>query len=158
GMAVVNFEQTELRNEFMGRAARHANLRRLLSPRHVAFVGGQRLASTIGYCVDAGFRGGIWPVNPSYPEIAGHRCYKSIADLPAPPDATFIAVPRELTIDIVRDLAARGAGGAVCYAAGFAEMGGEGVQLQKALVAAAGDLAVVGPNCYGILNYVDGVA
>ncbi len=142
----------------MGRAARHANLRRLLSPRHVAFVGGQRLAPTIGYCVGAGFSGEIWPVNPSYPEIGGHRCYKSIADLPAAPDATFIAVPRELTIDIVRELAARGAGGAVCYAAGYAEVGGEGVALQKALVEAAGDLALVGPNCYGILNYVEGVA
>jgi len=141
-----------------GRAGRHANLRRLLSPRHVAFVGGQRLAPTIGYCVDAGFAGRIWPVNPIYAEIGGHRCYKSIADLPEAPDATFIAVPRELTIEIVRDLAARGAGGAVCYAAGFAETGGEGIELQKALVAASGDLAVVGPNCYGILNYVDGVA
>jgi acetate---CoA ligase (ADP-forming) len=142
----------------MGHAARHANLRRLLSPRHVAFIGGQRLAPTIAYCVDAGFAGQIWPVNPIYPEIGGHRCYKSLADLPAPPDATFIAVPRELTVDMVGELASMGAGGAVCYAAGFAEVGGEGVALQQALVKAAGDLAVVGPNCYGILNYVDGVA
>jgi acetate---CoA ligase (ADP-forming) len=142
----------------MGRAARHANLRRLLSPRHVAFIGGQRLAPTIGYCVDAGFAGEIWPVNPTYVEIGGHRCYKSLSDLPAPPDATFIAVPRELTIDMVRELAAMGAGGAVGYAAGFAEVGGEGVALQRELIEAAGDLALVGPNCYGILNYVDGVA
>jgi len=142
----------------MARAGRHANLRRLLSPRHVAFVGGQRLAPTIGYCVDAGFSGAIWPVNPTYSEIAGHRCYKSIADLPEAPDATFIAVPRELTVEVVRDLAARKAGGAVCYATGFAEVGGEGVALQQALVDASGELALVGPNCYGILNYVDGVA
>ena len=142
----------------MRRAARHANLRRLLSPRHVAFIGGQRLAPTIGYCVDAGFAGQIWPVNPTYPEIGGHRCFRSLADLPAPPDATFIAVPRELTIDMVRELSAMGAGGAVCYAAGYAEVGGEGLKLQESLVAAAGDIALVGPNCYGILNYVDGVA
>jgi acetate---CoA ligase (ADP-forming) len=142
----------------MRRAARHANLRRLLSPRHVAFIGGQRLSPTIGYCVDAGFAGQIWPVNPTYPEIGGHRCFRSLADLPAPPDATFIAVPRELTIDMVRELSAMGAGGAVCYAAGYAEVGGEGIKLQESLIAAAGDLALVGPNCYGILNYVDGVA
>src|SRR5215472_9067832 len=135
-----------------------ANLRRLLSPRHVAFVGGQLLAPTIGYCVDAGFTGEIWPVNPTYAEIGGRRCYPSIADLPEAPDATFIAVPRELTVDMVRELAGRGAGGAVCYAAGFAEVGGEGIALQAALVEAAGDLAVVGPNCYGMLNYVEGVA
>ena len=65
----------------MGRTAKLANLRRLLSPRHVAFIGGQRLAPTIGYCVDAGFKGEIWPVNPTYPEIGGRRCYKSVADL-----------------------------------------------------------------------------
>src|SRR5215472_3682249 len=135
-----------------------ANLRRLLSPRHVAFVGGQLLAPTIGYCVEAGFTGEIWPVNPTYPEIGGRRCYTSLADLPAAPDATFIAVPRELTVEIVRELSAMGAGGAVCYAAGFAEVGGEGIGLQKALVEAAGDLAAVGPNCYGLLNYVEGVA
>src|SRR6516225_12150231 len=91
-----------------------ANLRRLLSPRHVAFIGGQRLAPTIGYCVDAGFKGEIWPVNPTYPEIGGRRCYKSVADLPAAPDASFIAVPRELTVEVVRELSRRGAGGAVC--------------------------------------------
>jgi acyl-CoA synthetase (NDP forming) len=142
----------------MGRAARLANLRRLLSPRHVAFIGGQRLASTIGYCVEAGFTGEIWPVNPTYAEIAGFECYKSVADLPAAPDASFIAVPSELTVDVVGQLARIGAGGAVCYAAGFAEIGGEGIVLQKKLVEAAGDLAAVGPNCYGLLNYVEGVA
>ncbi|HSY88768.1 MAG TPA: CoA-binding protein, partial [Verrucomicrobiae bacterium] len=142
----------------MGRSAKLANLRRLLSPRHVAFIGGQKLAATIGYCVDAGFTGEIWPVNPTYPEIGGRHCYKTLAELPAPPDATFIAVPAELTVEMVRQLSAMGAGGAVCYAAGFAEVGGEGTLLQKQLVAAAGDLAAVGPNCYGLLNYVEGVA
>jgi len=142
----------------MGRPARLKNLRRLLSPRHVAFIGGQRLAPAIGYCVEAGFTGEIWPVNPTYAEIAGKPCFKSLADLPSAPDASFIAVPRELTVDVVRQLAAMGAGGAVCYAAGFAEVGGQGIALQKALIEAAGDLAAVGPNCYGLLNYVDGVA
>jgi acyl-CoA synthetase (NDP forming) len=142
----------------MGRDARLANLRRLLSPRHVAFIGGQRLGPIIQYCIEAGFAGEIWPVNPTYPEIGGRRCYKSLADLPQPPDASFIAVPREPTVGLVGELARMGAGGAVCYAAGFAEVGGEGVKLQQALVEAAGDLAAVGPNCYGLLNYVDGVA
>src|SRR5262249_27086450 len=61
-------------------------------------------------------------------------------------------------VGVVRGLSAWGAWGAVGYAAGFAEVGGEGIGLQKALVEAAGDLAAVGPNCYGILNYVEGVA
>ncbi|QEX21728.1 hypothetical protein FRZ61_16570 [Hypericibacter adhaerens] len=137
---------------------RLANLRRLLSPRHVAFIGGQGVAVPIELCQKAGFSGKIWPVNPKYPEIAGLPCFKTLADLPEPPDAVFLAVPREMTVEMVGELARMGAGGVVCYAAGFAEVGGEGIELQKALVTNAGDLAVVGPNCYGLLNYVDGVA
>ncbi|WP_119462454.1 acetate--CoA ligase family protein [Rhodospirillaceae bacterium SYSU D60014] len=136
---------------------RQRNLKRLLSPRHVAFVGGRSMVDAIEQCVAGGFSGAVWPVNPKYDELAGKRCYPSIDALPEAPDATFIAVPREATIEVVRDLAKCGAGGAVCYAAGFAEIGGDGVERQRELVEAAGDLAVVGPNCYGLLNYVDGV-
>jgi len=139
------------------RANRQRNLKRLLSPRHVAFVGGQGIADVIRQCVSGGFSGEVWPVNPKYQELGGKPCFRSLSDLPEAPDATFVAVPRETTIEVVRELAAMGAGGAVCYAAGFAEVGGEGVALQEALVKAAGDVALVGPNCYGLLNYVDGV-
>jgi acyl-CoA synthetase (NDP forming) len=139
------------------REQRQANLRRLLNPRHVAFVGGRSVAEAIRQCLDDGFAGAIWPVNPSLPEIAGLPCLPDIESLPEAPDATFIAVRREATIDVVRALARRGAGGCVCYAAGYAEVGAEGAELQRRLVAEAGTLALVGPNCYGLLNYVDGV-
>jgi acetyl-CoA synthetase len=69
-----------------------------------------------------------------------------------------VAVPAHATVEVVRQLQLRGAGGAICYASGFAEIGGEGVVLQRELVSAAGDMALVGPNCYGLLNYLDGVA
>ncbi len=136
---------------------RRANLRRLLRPRHIAFVGGRSVAGAIRQCIDSGFPGPIWPVSLKEETLAGLRCHASIADLPEAPDATFIAVPRGPTIEIVRTLSARGAGGAVCYAAGFAEVGEEGAGLQRLLVEAAGDLALLGPNCYGLLNYIDGV-
>jgi len=136
---------------------RQQNIRRLLKPRHVCIVGGQAMADSIARCAQAGFTGEVWVVNPKYAELGGRKCYASIADLPEAPDATFIAVPREATIEILKELSARGAGGAICYAAGFAEVGGEGVDLQKQFIAAAGDLAVVGPNCYGILNYLNGI-
>ena len=138
-------------------ARRLANLRRLLKPRHVAFIGGKGLAAPIQGCLSGGFKGQIWPVHPTYPEIAGIKCYSSVEALPEPPDASYIAAPREATIEVVRALARRGAGGCVCYAAGFAEMGPEGAALQKALVEAAGELALVGPISYGVLNYIDGV-
>ena len=79
-------------------------------------------------------------------------------DLPAAPDVAFIAVPREATIEAVAALSAMGAGGAVCYASGFAEVGPEGVELQRQLVAAAGGMAMLGPNCYGMINALDGAA
>jgi acetate---CoA ligase (ADP-forming) len=138
-------------------ARRLANLRRLLKPRHVAFIGGRSLAAPIEGCLSGGFTGQIWPVHPTYPEIAGIKCYPSVDALPEAPDASYIAAPREPTIEIVRALARRGAGGCVCYAAGFAEVGPEGAALQSALVEAAGELALVGPISYGVLNYVDGV-
>ena len=139
------------------RSRRLANLRRVLKPRHVAFIGGKGLAGPIKGCLAGGFTGQIWPVHPSYPDIAGIKCYPSVDALPEAPDAAYIAAPREATVGIVRALAKRGAGGCVCYAAGFAEVGPEGAALQRDLVESAGELALVGPISYGILNYIDGV-
>ena len=133
-------------------------LRRLLSPRHVAVFGGRAAAEVVRQCRQLGFAGEIWPVHPRHEFIEGLRCYTDVAALPAAPDASFIAVPRLGTIQLVAELAARGAGGVICYASGFAEVGGEGVALQQQLVAAAAGMALLGPNCYGMLNYLDGVA
>ena len=134
------------------------NLRRLLAPRHAAFIGGREAARALRQCLAIGFKGEIWPVHPKRQTMEGRPCFRSVADLPEPPDAAFVAVPGAATVDVVRQLAESGAGGAVCYAAGFAERGGAGIQLQESLVAAAGDMALVGPNCYGLLNYLDGAA
>ncbi|NBT55125.1 MAG: CoA-binding protein [Betaproteobacteria bacterium] len=133
-------------------------LRRLLSPRHVAVFGGRAAAEVVRQCQHLGFAGEIWPVHPRHEFMEGLRCYPDVAALPAAPDASFIAVPRQGTIELVAELSARGAGGVICYASGFAEVGGEGIALQQQLAAAAGDMALLGPNCYGMLNYLDGVA
>lgn len=135
-----------------------ARLRRLLAPRHVAVFGGRAAAEVVRQCRALGFAGEIWPVHPRHSVCEGLPCYPDVSALPAAPDASFIAVPRQGTIELVAALAERGAGGAICYASGFAEVGGEGIALQQQLVAAAGDMALLGPNCYGMLNYLDGVA
>ena len=139
-------------------AARRRNLRRLLKPRHVAVIGGREAETVAGECARIGYRGPVWPVNPRRESIGGHRCFRAVEDLPQAPDAAFVAVPREAAIDTVARLAAMGAGGAVCHTAGFAETGAEGARLEAALVAAAGDLALIGPNCYGVINYLDRAA
>ena len=82
----------------------------------------------------------------------------SIEELPAPPDAVLVAIRKEETVRIVRDLAEQGAGGVVCYSSGFSEKGPFGVELQERLVAASSDMAVVGPNSIGFLNCLDGAA
>ena len=139
-------------------SAKRKNLERLLRPRHVAYIGGRRTEAGIRGVVESGFAGEVWAVNPKYQSIGDRPCFKSIAELPEPPDASFIAVPREPTIDVVRQLAEAGAGGAVCFAAGYGEIDAAGQALQDDLAAAAGDVAVLGPNCYGFVNYVDKVA
>ncbi|MCA9967857.1 MAG: acetate--CoA ligase family protein, partial [Anaerolineales bacterium] len=133
------------------------NLKRLLNPRQIAVIGGAAAAAVVRQCNLIGYTGEIWPVNPKRDEMSGHRCYASVADLPGAPDAAFVAVPREPTIEAVAQLAALGAGGVVCYASGFAEMGEVGRTDQARLQAAMGDMALIGPNCYGVLNYLDGV-
>ncbi|MBW7920615.1 MAG: acetate--CoA ligase family protein [Rubellimicrobium sp.] len=140
------------------RARRRANLRRLLAPRSVALVGGAALAPSVEMLRRAGYGGTIRIVNPVRAEIAGIACVPAVADLPEPPDAAFLAVNRKLTVAAVADLARIGAGGAVCFAAGFGEMGDEGQRLQAELLAVAGDLAVVGPNSNGLLNRLDHLA
>jgi len=134
------------------------NLKRLLSPRSIAFVGGTIADMAIRRNLELAYDGEIWPVHPDRSEVAGLKSYPSVDDLPRAPDAAFIAVRRELTIDIVQKLSDAGAGGCVCYAAGFAEMGGEGQKLQDKLVKAAGDMPLVGPNCFGLVNYLDNCA
>ncbi|MGV8935644.1 MAG: acetate--CoA ligase family protein [Allorhizobium sp.] len=134
-------------------------LDRLLRPQSIAVFGGKEARRVVEQCDRAGYQGEIWPVHPKLDEIAGRRCYRTIDDLPGAPDAAFVGVNRTLTIEIIGKLSARSAGGAVCYASGFAEAAAEladGTDLQAALVAAAGTMPILGPNCYGLINNLDG--
>lgn len=130
------------------------DLSRLLRPRSIAVLGSGWAGNVIEQCAKMGFDGPVWPVHPTRDEIAGVRCFRSLAELPAAPDATFIGVNRHATLDVVAELAAMGAGGATCFASGWEEAGEAG--LQERLVAAAGDMPILGPNCYGVINYLDG--
>ena len=138
--------------------ARRRNLQRLLNPRHVAVIGGREAETAAGECARIGYRGPVWPVNPRRESIGGRPCFRVVENLPEAPDAAFVAVPREAAVDTVARLRGMGAGGVVCHTAGFAETGAEGARLEAALVEAAGDLALIGPNCYGFINYLDRAA
>ena len=129
-------------------------LDRLLRPRHIAVLGAGWALNVIEQCRKMGFDGPVWPVHPTRAEVGGLKAYPSLADLPEAPDATFIGVNRFATVDVVAELAAMGGGGAICFASGWEESGEAG--LQERLVAAAGDMPILGPNCYGVINYLDG--
>lgn len=131
---------------------------RMLQPGSIAVFGGGHARQLIRQCDRLGFQGVIWPVHPEKKTILGRRVYRSVDELPGSPDACFIAVNRHRTIEIVRSLAACKAGGAVCYATGFNESGEEGEELAQQLLEASGDMPLIGPNCYGLLNLVDGAA
>lgn len=136
------------------------DLSRLLRPASIAVAGGVWARNVVGQLQKAGYQGDIWPVHPTSDEMEGLVCYRQLEDLPASPDATFLGVNRHLTISMVKQLSDMHAGGAVCFASGFGEVAedgdAEGVELDQALLDAAGDMPILGPNCYGMINNLDG--
>ena len=131
------------------------NFDRLLSPRHIAFVGGRDALIAIGEAKRRGFKGEYWPVNPRREELGGFPCFVDIDALPEAPDAVFLAIPAPAAVAAIHTLRDMGAGGIACYTAGFKEAGPDGQKLEQDLLEAVGDMALIGPNCYGIINYLD---
>jgi acetate---CoA ligase (ADP-forming) len=136
------------------------DIRRLIAPRSIALVGAGAWTDAVAAGNAAiGFSGVIWRVHPSRASTAAATYYRSVADLPGTPDATFVAVPNHEAPAVAGALAARGAGGFVCFSAGFAETGTEaGRRLTDELAQSAGALPYLGPNCYGFVNFFDRVA
>ncbi len=136
------------------------NLTRLLRPKSIAVIGGGAWCeNVIKQLLKFDFDRPIWPVHPNKSSIAGVPAFATIEDLPSAPDASFIGINSRSTVEAVNVLSQRGAGGAVCFASGFQEAIGEisdGADLQNQLLAAAGDMPIIGPNCYGFINALDG--
>ena len=126
------------------------SLIRLLNPSSIAFVGGNECAIAITRTRELGFTGTIYAIHPMRQEISGVPTLKSVDEIDGPIDAAFVAVKREPAIEVVRALRKKNCGGAVIYAAGFAETGA--TDLQDELLKAAGGMPLMGPNCYGFVN------
>ena len=127
------------------------DLARLLNPKSIALIGGSWTQNVEAQLKRLDFDGIIYRVHPK-------GAFKTVEDLPISPDAAFIAVNRNAAIEVTRSLAKKDAGGAICFASGFEEAGEEGADLQAALLEAAGPMPLLGPNCYGMVNYLDSVA
>jgi acetyltransferase len=149
-----------------GSTAGRTDLTRLVAPRSVALVGatdhptsfGGRVFQTVA---GFGFPGRIYPVNPRVKEINGLKCYPGLRDLPETPDHVGVVVSVQRVFDVLADCAAMGVPFATVYTGGFAESGTpEGRERQARLVAFAksSGMRIMGPNCNGIINFVDGFA
>lgn len=138
------------------------DLTRLLKPKSIAVIGGGAwCASIISAAKQIGFDGPLHPVHPTGKQIAGHKSLRSLEEVPGPIDAAFIGVNRHATLDVVAQLRRLKAGGAICFASGFSEAAAEDAaaqDLQTALIEAAGEMPILGPNCYGFVNAFDGCA
>ncbi len=139
-------------------------LTRLINPRSIAIIGASATPGSFGYRsvenTGFGYEGEVYPVNPKHVEILGHKCYSDIAHVPETPDCVVLSVPREQVLPLVEQCAALGVGGAVVYSSGFLETGDpEGAEEQHRLTAIArsSGMRILGPNCIGIMNFVNRV-
>jgi acetate---CoA ligase (ADP-forming) len=137
---------------------------RLFDPRGIAIVGASgditRFGGqTVRALNTSGYAGGIFAVNPKYPQIDGRRCYASVAQIDGPCDLAVIALPAAHVARSIRECGERGIGYAVVLGGGFREMGEEGAKLEREMVAAAREKGVrlIGPNCIGLVNVHAGV-
>lgn len=131
----------------------------LFAPRSVAIIGASSDQRRFGgrpiqYLLDAGFSGGIFPVNPARREIQGLQAYPSISAIEAEVDCAILAISAEATLETLQACIAKGVRSAILYGAGFSEMGAEGQALQDRVVATARDAGIrlLGPNCMGLFN------
>jgi len=157
---------TESTPPAVGADVEAAAIEQFLRPRSVAVIGAapaeQRTirGSLMRVLRRCGFKGRIIPVNPSYSEINGLRCYPSIADAGVAVDLAIVAIPADLVCETVEQCAAAGVRAAIVISSGFAEESAEKGRHQTRLsdIARRTGIRICGPNCEGFYNLVDGIA
>jgi len=144
--------------------AHRIDITRLMRPRSVAIVGvspepGSGGGGVLDNLERFGYRGEIHLVSRNRSEVKGRPCVASIDDLPEGVDTALLMLPRAAIEPAVAACARRAVGAVIIFAAGFAEAGGEWKAAQERIAAVARDagMAMCGPNCLGIMNYVDGI-
>ncbi|MCC7486766.1 MAG: CoA-binding protein [Burkholderiales bacterium] len=140
------------------------DLERFFNPESIAIVGASQDLSTISgqplkFLKSHGYGGRLYPVNPRYAEVAGTRCYPSVAALPEVPELALVLVNAARVADVLEQCGAAGVPYAIVFSSGFAEMGGAGETRQAAIAAIARrhGIGVVGPNCQGMISVANRV-
>jgi len=131
----------------------------LLAPASVAIFGASNDPTRISgrslrYYREAGYQGGLYPINPTRDTVQGLRAYPDLASVEGPVDCAVIAVPANLAIESMEACVAKGVRGVVMFTAGFAEIGAEGRAMQERITRIARDsgIRLCGPNCLGLFN------
>lgn len=136
----------------------------LVEPASIAVVGASPTNATARAALEnltgLGFAGPVAAVNPRYEEVLGVPCVPSLRELDFVPDAIVVAVNRDRVLPVIAEAAEIGTRAAVVFAIGFAEIGSEGATAQQELarIAEAADMAVLGPNCQGLINFARSTA
>lgn len=140
------------------------DLERFFNPRAIAIIGASQDLGTISgqplkHLQSHHYKGKLYPVNPRYQEVAGVKCYHSLADVPETPDLVLILVNASRVADMLTQCGAKGVPYVIIFSSGFSEVGGGGMALQQRLagIADAHDIGVIGPNCQGMINVADSV-
>lgn len=135
------------------------DLRPILEPQSVAVIGASRREDSVGYAVlqnllQGRFTGVVYPVNPNARSVCGVRAYPTVLDIPDPVDLAVVIVRAPFVPQVLEQCGQKGIKGVVVISAGFKETGAEGAALEKQLtdIARRYGIALVGPNCLGVIN------
>ncbi|MFC1737757.1 acetate--CoA ligase alpha subunit [Planctomycetota bacterium] len=131
----------------------------LMNPSSVAVVGATDRSGSVGQAVfgnilSGGFQGSLYPVNPKAKVVQGVKAYANITDIPNGVDLAVIIVPAKVACSVLDQAGQKQVKGAIVISAGFKEVGGEGVELERRLkeVATQYGIRLIGPNCLGLIN------
>jgi acetate---CoA ligase (ADP-forming) len=134
-------------------------LKTIFAPRSVAVIGASAKPQSLGRAVFAnllfaGYNGCVYPVNTKAKSVLGVRAYPSVLDVPDEVDLAVVLVPAGFVPQVLKDAGKKGCKGAIVISAGFKEVGGPGVELEKQIksIAESYGMAMVGPNCFGVIN------
>jgi acetyltransferase len=131
----------------------------LFNPKSIAVIGASKTPGKIGHSVLAniiasGYQGELYPINPKEDEILEHKCYADISDLDGQVDMAVIAVPAPLVMGVAERCGLARVKQLIVITAGFKEVGAEGLQRERDLVAVCRrhGMRMVGPNCLGVMD------
>ena len=135
------------------------NIDSIFYPKSIAIIGASREPGSVGHSllaniIDSRFQGVAYPVNPKAEAILGIKCHPRVLEIPDEVDLAVVIVPAPLVPQVLEECGVKGIKGAITISAGFKEIGGYGVELEKRVkeIIHKYGISLVGPNCLGVIN------